>query len=114
MPVAICLLLLAPLIHPAQKSSAPKDARSLRARRHFYLACDGTTNRGSRRERVMMPAMVNSEPKSGAWITWTILFASIACAALCSTRFRSREDGRAMNSMPAMSLCSLLGETKAT
>jgi hypothetical protein len=79
-------LLLAPLIHPAQKSSAPKDARSLRARPHLYLACGGITNGASRRERVMMPSMIMSEQKSGAWITWTILFASIACAvlALCA------------------------------
>jgi hypothetical protein len=30
----------------------------------------------------MMPAMIISEQESGAWITWTVLFASIACAAL--------------------------------
>jgi hypothetical protein len=82
MPVAICLLLLAPLIHPGQRLSAPRDARSLRTRRHLYWACGGTTNGASRSERVRMPAMINSEQKSRAWITWTVLFASIACAAL--------------------------------
>jgi len=81
MPVAICLLLLAPVVLPAQKS-APKDARSLRGRRHSYWDCGASTNGAGRRERVTMPAMIISRHKSRAWITWIVLFASIASTAL--------------------------------
>jgi hypothetical protein len=82
MLVAICLLLLAPIC-PAQKSSAPKYARLSRAQRHdLFLAPAGTTNCDSQHEPDRLAGMINSEQKSGAWITWTVLFVAIACATL--------------------------------
>lgn len=83
MPIAICLLLLAPIIHPGQKSSAPKHARLSRAQRHdLFLARGGTTNCDSPSEPDRLAGMICIEQRSRAWITWTVLFTSIACAAL--------------------------------
>ncbi|HET6323871.1 MAG TPA: hypothetical protein VFG04_04155 [Planctomycetaceae bacterium] len=77
MPVAICLLLLAPVIRCADPPGPTPDRQ-----RRLFLARGATTNGGRRSESDKLARMIISQHKSGAWITWTVVFAAIACATL--------------------------------